>query len=38
MTAKQTKEIAEALENLGYEIFSIVEEKLPDLFPLTISI
>jgi len=39
MTAKQTMEISKALENLGYEIFSIVEKKeLSPLFSKTIYI
>jgi len=33
MTAKQTTDIAEALEKLGYEIISLVEKKERPDFP-----
>jgi len=39
MTAKQTTEIAETLEKLGYEIIAIDEEReIPGFFPKLIKI
>jgi len=39
MTAKQTTDIAEAMEKLGYEILSIKEEReVPEFKPMLIHI
>jgi hypothetical protein len=38
MTAKQTADIAESLEKLGYEILSIMDSKGDCIFPRTIKI
>jgi len=38
MTAKQTADIAQALENLGYEIIQIKEKRADLVFPATVKI
>jgi hypothetical protein len=39
MTAKQTADIAESLEKLGFDIISIIEEKeIPEFKPKLIQI